>query len=225
MKPGWDVMFHRRGRYPSSPELRSTRTSAAKFITFLTGKRPWGEHLIAHSTVAWFVERAMSDTQTMPVRASTGTPLQSRTRFSHHILVVDDNARIRRLSAEALVGSGYNVDAAEDGAAAWEALQIRTYNLMITDQNMPKVSGVELLKKVHAAQMDLRVIMATGTPPTEEFIQYPWLQPTATLLKPYTVEELLGTVHEVLNVADSDRGQIEPASDWRSQASAGGWRV
>jgi len=69
---------------------------------------------------------------------------------------------------------------------------------VITDHKMPKVTGVELLKKLRAARMDLPVILVTAALPREEFTRQPWLQPAATLLKPYTVEELLGTVKEVL---------------------------
>jgi DNA-binding response OmpR family regulator len=135
-------------------------------------------------------------------RSQAGEPdsasLQLQTSPPHRILVVDDDAEIRCLNAEVLKKSGYHVDAAEDGAVAWEALNTDNYDLMVTDHNMPKVSGVELLKKLRAARMALPVIMATGSLPKEEFTRYPWLQPSAMLLKPYTVEELLGTVKEVL---------------------------
>jgi DNA-binding response OmpR family regulator len=73
--------------------------------------------------------------------------------------------------------------------------------------------------------MVLPVIMATGELPTEEFTRYPWLQPAATLLKPYTTAELLGTVKKVLRATDSAPGQFEPLPDWRSQPSAGGLRL
>ena len=119
------------------------------------------------------------------------------------ILVVDDDTGIRQLNTGALIRSGYHVDAAADGAAAWEALSADSYDLMITDHNMPKVSGVELLKKLRAARMVVPVIMATGTLPKEESTRYPWLQPAATLLKPYTVEEMLRTVKKVLGEAES----------------------
>ena len=116
--------------------------------------------------------------------------------------MVDDDISIRHLNTRALLRSGYAVDAAEDGAAAWHALNTDSYDLLITDNNMPKLSGVELLKKLRAARMTLPVIMATGTLPKEEFTRFPWLQPAATLLKPYTVEALLRTVKKVLREVD-----------------------
>jgi CheY-like chemotaxis protein len=119
----------------------------------------------------------------------------------HRILVVDDEPVIRHLNTKILVDFGYHVDAAEDGAAAWDSLQLTRYDLLVTDNNMPKMSGIELLKKLHDSGVTLRVIMATGASPKEELSRYPWLQPAATLLKPYTSEEFLGTVKEVLYTA------------------------
>jgi DNA-binding response OmpR family regulator len=117
------------------------------------------------------------------------------------ILVVDDEPELRRLNTEILRHSGYHVDAAEDGAAAWSALQFNRYDLLVTDNDMPKISGVELLKKVHATKMALPVIMATGTIPEEEFERHPIIKPAVTLLKPYTLQEFLSAVRGVLNAS------------------------
>jgi DNA-binding response OmpR family regulator len=166
------------------------------------------------------IHPAMKDKTISQAGESTCAPLPPC-----RILLVDDEPHIRQLNTGALIHSGYHVDAAEDGAAAWEALGADSYDLMITDNNMPRLTGVELLKKLHATRMVLPVIMATGELPTEEFTRYPWLQPAATLLKPYTTAELLGTVKKVLRATDSAPGQFEPLPDWRSQPSAGGLRL
>jgi DNA-binding NtrC family response regulator len=130
---------------------------------------------------------------------SEGEPLQAHTNSRHRILVVEDERDLRQITAEVLIDAGFQVDVAEDGAAAWSALQLSKYDLLITDQLMPKVSGVELLKKIHAANMTLPVIMATGYLPTWEFALHTWLQPVKMLLKPYSFEKLLGMVKNVLN--------------------------
>ena len=90
---------------------------------------------------------------------------------------------------------------------------------------MPRVSGVELLKKLRGARMALPAIMATGALPKEELTRYPWLQPAATLLKPYTVENLLGTVREVLRATDGAREPIASPPNWHSQPSADSWQL
>ena len=114
------------------------------------------------------------------------------------ILVVDDDEDIRRLNTEALADAGFTVDAAADGAAAWAAINAARYDLLVTDNKMPNVTGVELLKLVQGAQMALPVIMASGTLPLEEFDRQPSLKPAAMLCKPYLLEALVQTVRKVL---------------------------
>ena len=142
-----------------------------------------------------------------------GEPARPRTRSratpSKRILLVDDNTDIRLLGADLLFHSGYEVDTAGDGESGWEALQARNYDLLITDHNMPKVSGVELVKKLRAARMALPVILASGAMP-EELNRLPWLQLAATLWKPFTPGELLGTVKKVLRATVSAHEQVEP---------------
>jgi CheY-like chemotaxis protein len=147
---------------------------------------------------------------------ANGTSLRLQPPPRQRILVVDGDDDTRRLNTEVLIQFGYHVDAAEDGAAGWEAIQLKRYDLLLTDNNMPKVSGVELLMKLRAACMALPVIMATTTLPKRDFTRYPWLQPTVTLPKPYTVDELLGTVKEVLHTASGIREQHPMATAWHS---------
>lgn len=64
------------------------------------------------------------------------------------ILVVDDSATVRESEGKILQLSGYQVDTAVDGADAWNALQTRTYDLIITDVDMPRLGGIELLKRL-----------------------------------------------------------------------------
>lgn len=145
----------------------------------------------------------MKDEESLTAGEAAAMLLQSQTNPPHRILVVEDDILIRQLNVVALLRSGYDVDAAKDGAAAWEALNSDLYDLMVTDNNMPKVSGIELLQKMRAARMVMPVILATGVLPQEDFNRYPWLQPEATLVKPYTVEELVRTVKRVLREVDS----------------------
>jgi DNA-binding NtrC family response regulator len=91
------------------------------------------------------------------------------------------------------------------------------YHLLITDNDMPKVSGVDLVKKLHAARLALPVIMATGTFPVEELNRHPWLPIEATLLKPYSVEELLTTVSNVLRATDGVLEQFASPPNRKSQ--------
>lgn len=138
--------------------------------------------------------------------------LEARAERRQRMLPVDDDDDIRELRARVLVLSDCHVAAAADGADAWQALNADTYDLLVTDHNMPNVSGVELLERLHAAPMALPAIMATGMFPEEELNLRPWLQPFAALLQPYTPSQLLGTVHEVLSVADGANRHVGPPS-------------
>jgi len=108
---------------------------------------------------------------------------QNQTNLPHRILVVDDDSDIRRLNAEVLKSSGYEVDTAEDGEVGLEKVLHAvsyapdSYDLLITDYQMPKLSGLDLVKKLRAERMALPVIIATGTLPKEKFTPVP-LAPT-----------------------------------------------
>jgi DNA-binding response OmpR family regulator len=156
---------------------------------------------------------------------STGRDaLPSETRLRQLILVVEDDGTLRKINTEVLMHSGYQVDAAEDGAAAWDALQLKNYDLVVTDNDMPRVTGVELIQKLYAASMFLPVIMATGALPDIKRTSH-MRQPVVTLLKPYTFEELLTAVKNVLRAASKCDEDMVPFSDWEGRAPAGRFRA
>ncbi|MCL4180139.1 MAG: response regulator [Verrucomicrobia bacterium] len=121
---------------------------------------------------------------------------------AHRILVVEDNTVIRELNVRVLALVGYQVDGAEDGVAGWQLLDGGSFDLLITDHEMPRLSGLELVKQVRSAGMTLPIIMATGRLPEEELERLPWLQLDATLLKPFSPDQLRQTVKRVLCPAE-----------------------
>jgi len=147
-------------------------------------------------------------------------PLSLAPNPRQRILVVEDDADTRRVNTQGLACSGYEVDAAEDGAAAWAALQLNNYDLIVTDNNMPKVTGVELMAKLQAERMELPVIMATGCSPEEDLNRRGLLPPAVTLLKPHTFDELLTAVKTVLRTASDSFGNIAPPPNWQIQPLA-----
>ena len=113
--------------------------------------------------------------------------------------MVDDEPSIRQLCAELLIRSGYHVDTAASGFAAWDILQLKIYDLLITDYNMRGLNGIELIRKVRAVEMKLSVILMSGMMPTAELKLDPWLQIEATLSKPFSNDKLLAVMREVLS--------------------------
>lgn len=72
----------------------------------------------------------------------TAAPNQGQPNLRHRILVVDDETAVRNLMSAVLLHAGYLVETAQDGAVAWAALQSNRYDLLITDHDMPKVTGI-----------------------------------------------------------------------------------
>ncbi len=144
------------------------------------------------------------------------------THQPRRILVVADDTGIRQLGTAVLIRHGYQVDAAEDNAAGWKALQAHAYDLLITDLDRPGWSGSNLLKKLRAARMAVPVILASGTMTPQELNRNPWLQLSGALLKPCSPGQLLQTVRAALRATDDAREPIALLAKWRSQPSAVG---
>ena len=64
------------------------------------------------------------------------------------VLVVDDSLTVRELERKLLVGGGYTVDVAVDGMDGWNAARAGNYDLIMTDVDMPRLDGIELLKLI-----------------------------------------------------------------------------
>jgi CheY-like chemotaxis protein len=130
-------------------------------------------------------------------------PARGQTDLPPHILVVDDERDARQLTVDVLARSGYDVDAVADGAAGLAALLAGKYDLIVTDNKMPKMSGVEMIEKLRSARMGLPVIMVTGYLPEHEFVRRPWLKPDVILEKPFSNDDLLAAVKKFLPARDS----------------------
>ena len=70
--------------------------------------------------------------------------------MSKTILAVDDSASIRQMVAFTLKSSGYEVVEAVDGMDGLEKAKSKTFNLILTDQNMPRMDGLTLVKSLRA---------------------------------------------------------------------------
>jgi DNA-binding response OmpR family regulator len=147
----------------------------------------------------------MKDGQISKTSESDRAPLQFQTNPPHRILVVENDPFLLHLSAEVLIRDGYEVNAAEDGAAAWKELQAINYDLLITDCKLPKLTGIGLIKKLRATRLALPVVLVAEKLPARKLARNPLLQPAATLLKPIVVDALLDTVKTVLRDQQSTR--------------------
>jgi len=155
-----------------------------------------------------------------PAEELISTLFECQTNPPQRILLVEDDEDIRCLSAEVLMDSGYEVDTANDGATAWDALQLKRYDLLVADNKLPKFSGIDLVKQLHAARLVLPVILISEIMPTEELKRQPWLQVKAMLHKPCSLAKLLETVGNVVRAKPAARLAISPALTGKPQPPA-----
>lgn len=212
----------RRGRlWLCKPTLFTCSKAAPKAVMFSTGWRP---RLACSPSKT----SSMNPQPQLLGGATLRDPNHVPVSPPQRILVVDDDAQVRRISAKTLRGFGYEVNTAEDGAAAWEAIQAESYDLLLTDHNMPKLTGIELAQNLWAARMTLPVILASGAPPTDELRQHPWLKFAAILTKPFATGELLAKVKAALHASDDAQPQagdpfMFPPADSRPSRPSSRW--
>jgi two-component system chemotaxis response regulator CheY len=114
------------------------------------------------------------------------------------MLVVDDFSTMRRIVRNLLKELGYtNVDEAEDGVAAMQKLKGGNFQFVITDWNMPNMTGIELLKviRVDPTLKHLPVLMITAEAKKENIIEAAQSGASGYIVKPFTA----GTLEEKLN--------------------------
>lgn len=106
------------------------------------------------------------------------------------ILIVEDDAATRRLYKFLLMNGGYAVLEAEDGVVALEQIIQHPCDMVITDMNMPRMDGLDLIKAIRKDHGDLYVILITafGTPDTQKHAER--IGANDYMSKPFDFEEL-----------------------------------
>lgn len=121
---------------------------------------------------------------------------------SLRILVVDDFPTMRRIVRNLLKELGFtNVEEAEDGQQALEALRQGSYGLVISDWNMPNLDGLQMLRQIRASEplASLPVLMVTAEAKKENIIAAAQAGASGYVVKPFTaavLEEKLAKVFE-----------------------------
>jgi putative nucleotidyltransferase with HDIG domain len=125
---------------------------------------------------------------------------------SPRVLVVDDEKVIREILSDFLTMEGYVVRTVEDGMAALRELQLRPYDLVISDLKMPQMGGIELLENISAKNLNVLTVIMTGFGTVETAIEAMKKGAYDYILKPFKVEEV---VHVVQRGLDRQRLQAE----------------
>ncbi len=115
-----------------------------------------------------------------------------------HILVVDDDPAVRDVLSEGLSSSGYRCDTAQDGAEALRKVQDDSFQLVVSDIDMPEMDGMQLLQEIKKVRPDTEIIMVTGVLDVETAIQSMRLGASDYLTKPFILAEVRITVERAL---------------------------
>lgn len=117
------------------------------------------------------------------------------------ILVVDDHIATCEILADALEIQGYKVQTAADGRQAWDLVpqSPMAYDLVLSDVNMPRMDGLELLARIRADAPEIHVILMTGHPDPAILEQAQRLGAVAVLLKPWGLEQLYRTLQRAIS--------------------------
>ncbi len=122
------------------------------------------------------------------------------TDTSMRLLVVDDFSTMRRIIKNILRQIGFNnIEEADDGTTAWEVLNKGGIDFVISDWNMPNMTGIELLRKVRASEefSDLPFLMVTAEAQQENIIEAVQAKVSNYIVKPFTAETLKQKIDKI----------------------------
>jgi len=115
------------------------------------------------------------------------------------ILVVDDELLIRDILYESLASYGYEVISAYEADSAIALLEKHQPAVALIDINLPKISGVDLTKKMKTIKPDLIVIIITGYPSFDTVVTATNYGASEYIIKPFRLDELHKTIQKLLN--------------------------
>lgn len=122
-----------------------------------------------------------------------------------NILICEDDVHMRDMISEMFESVGHKVETSSDGEEALRKILAgsKSFDLLITDNNMPRLSGMELVEMVRRLGFQMKVIMASGfATPLDPKIQKRLL-PDRILVKPFKMDDLLKTVDQLCETMEN----------------------
>jgi putative two-component system response regulator len=113
-------------------------------------------------------------------------------------LIVDDEPRLRQILTHLMRADGFQCVEAANGIEALEQLSREPVTLVLTDMEMPKMGGIELLKQLRAKYPDVAVVMITGNTDVETAVDALSLGAMDYIVKPFQLEEVRARVRQAL---------------------------
>lgn len=119
---------------------------------------------------------------------------------SMSVLVVDDFATMRRIISNVLKQLGFeNILEAEDGTKALQIMETEKIDFVITDWNMPQMSGLDLLKAIRASEdkKDIPVLMVTAEAMQENIMKAAKAGVNNYIIKPFDAKTLSDKINKI----------------------------
>src|SRR6516162_5363983 len=114
--------------------------------------------------------------------------------MKNDILLVEDDASLAASLEQVLSLTGYNVTVATDGEAGLERARAGSFAVVVTDFRLPRLSGLELVKQIYAANQRMPIILMTAHGCAELAIEATKLGAYDYLLKPFEMGDLLAMI-------------------------------
>ena len=120
------------------------------------------------------------------------------TERPYHLLIIDDDQRLRHLLSQFLKENGFEVSAAESAAEASDLLAVFKFDLMVLDVMMPNESGVEFASRLRSTNLKTPILFLTALSTTADKIRGLESGGDDYLAKPFEPKELLLRIHAIL---------------------------
>lgn len=124
------------------------------------------------------------------------------------VLIVEDSEKIRRLLQSGLRAQGLAVDVAQDGEEGLAFLDRYPYDVLVLDLMMPRVHGLEVLKRVRAQQLAVRVLVLSALDAVADRVKALDLGADDYLVKPYSFAEISARIRALAR-RDAERPATE----------------
>jgi two-component system copper resistance phosphate regulon response regulator CusR len=125
-----------------------------------------------------------------------------------HILVIEDEVRIRSFVASALEGEGWQVDGADNGADGLDRALRGSYDLIVLDLLLPRLDGLAVLRELHVRRPELPVVIVSARSDLTTKLRGFNLGASDYLAKPFAVDELLARVRVQLRARSDGEGKV-----------------
>ncbi len=146
-------------------------------------------------------------------RKAQDNPTDSSAQVRGRLLVVEDEELTLRAWKRLLTSVGYEVTSTDNGVEALDLCRRFHFDAVLTDVGMAGIDGIELLKRIHAQDKELPVIVVTGDSDIHTALRAMEHGVFKYLLKPASAEQLVATTHDAVKQGRASRGGQTQSSE------------